>query len=226
LVVLTLIPIYSFALIVGVANRSAAWQIIVFWNRHFLKLFGVEVNVEYVNPDIDMSSGGVVVGLNQQSLLDPIIGQVAAPKMFMSIWNIEYAIIPFIGWISLLFGWVIIRQWPRQAKTALKKAVSYIRKGGFVYLSIEGSRSKDGSLGEYKKGPVVLAIQAKTNIYPVIIKGSRKCLPYGQWKIRPGTVTVKGLNEFSVVDMSYEDRNQIVRQLREIAHKELFIETL
>jgi len=35
---------------------------------------------------------------------------------------IEYTIIPFIGWITLLFGWMIIRQWPKQAKRALKKS--------------------------------------------------------------------------------------------------------
>jgi len=221
LVFISLIPTYSLALAVGIANKSAAWHIMVLWNRFFLRLFGVEVSIEYTNPDIDMSSGGVVVGLTQQSLLDPIIGQVAAPKMFMSIWNIEYTIIPFIGWITFLFGWVIIRQWPKQAKGALKKAVSYIRKGGLVYLSIEGIRSKDGSLGKYKKGPVVLAIQANAKIYPVIIKGSRDCLPYGRWKILPGKVTIKGLNEISTAGMSYEDRNHVVNQLHDMAKKEL-----
>lgn len=218
---LLLIPMYSLALVVGVFNRSAAWNILICWNQYFLKLFGVEVNIEFADPGPDMSSGGVVVGLNQQSLIDPIIGQVAAPKMFMSIWNIEYAIIPLIGWITLLFGWVIIRQWPKQAKKTLNKAVSYIREGGFVYLSIEGSRSKDGSLGKYKKGPVVLAIQANAKIYPVIIKGSRDCLPYGQWKILPGKITIKGLNEISTIGMVYEDRNRIVNHLRELAKQEL-----
>jgi 1-acyl-sn-glycerol-3-phosphate acyltransferase len=78
-------------------------------------------------------------------------------------------------------------------------------------------------LGKYKKGPVVLAIQANAKIYPVIIKGSRDCLPYGQWKILPGKVTIKGLNEISTAGMSYENRDQLVRQLREMAKKELLV---
>ena len=40
---------YSFALLVGLINRSAAWFIVVCWGRFFLKLFGVEVVVDYEN---------------------------------------------------------------------------------------------------------------------------------------------------------------------------------
>lgn len=221
LVFFTLIPMYSLAIMVGFFDRSAAWRIIVIWNRLFLWLFKIEVEVEYENPKIDLSSGYVVVGLTQQSLLDPLIGQAVAPKIFMSIWNIEYALIPFIGWISFFFGWVIIRQWPKQAKKTLEKAISYIRKGGIVYLSLEGKRSKDGSLGLYKKGPVVLAIQANAKIIPVIVHGSRYCLPYGEWKIRPGKVTVNFLKEISTEGMEYEDRDFLVNELRKLAEREL-----
>jgi len=221
LVFLTLIPVYSLALLVGLFNRSAAWRIIVIWNRFFLSLFKVEVVVKYENPEIDLFSGSVVIGLTQQSLLDPIIGQAVAPRIFLSIWNIEYAMIPFIGWISFFFGWVIIRQWPKQAQKTLEKAISYIREGGAVYLSIEGKRSKDGSLGLYKKGPVVLAIQANAKIIPVIIHGSRDCLPYGEWKIRPGKVTVNFLKKISTDGMGYEDRDFIVGQLRKLAEREM-----
>lgn len=67
------------------------------WNLVFLKIFGVKVNLEYEQQDMDLSSGGVVIGLTQQSILDPTIGIAAAPTMFLSIWNIEYAIIPLVG---------------------------------------------------------------------------------------------------------------------------------
>ncbi|MFO7558542.1 MAG: lysophospholipid acyltransferase family protein [Desulfobacterales bacterium] len=221
LAVLSLILMYSLALLVGLINRAAAWRIIVSWGHFFLKLFGVEVAVEYENQNIDLSSGGVVIGLTQQSLLDPIIGQVIAPRIFMSIWNIEYTLIPFIGWISWLFGWVIIRQWPKQAKGKLEKAVSYLRKGGLVYLSIEGKRSTNGSLSPYKKGAVVLAIQANARIIPVIYHDSHDCLSYGEWKIRPGKVTAKIFSEISTDGMGYEDRDLLVGQLRKLAEREI-----
>ncbi|MEJ2189269.1 MAG: hypothetical protein P8Y93_07585 [Acidobacteriota bacterium] len=74
-----LITMYAVAIPVGLVSRSAAWVILVAWGRFFLKIFGVEVDVEYEDPRLDPLServGGVVVGLTQQSLLDPIIGQI------------------------------------------------------------------------------------------------------------------------------------------------------
>lgn len=219
--ILSLIPMYSCALLFGLIHKPAGWFFIISWNRFFLSLFGVEVDVEYEDPNLDHSSGGFVTGLNQESLLEPIIGVVAAPKMFMSIWNIEYALIPFVGWVSWIYGWVIVRQWPKQAKKKLEKAILYLRKGGLVYASIEGKRSKDGSLSAYKKGPVVLAIKANARIIPIVVHGSKDCLPYGEWRIRPGKVKIKFLKEISTDGMTYEDRNFVIDQLRELAKKEM-----
>ncbi len=134
-----LILMYSIAIPVGLISRSAAWVIIVTWGRIFLKMFGVGVIVEYEDQNFDLSSGGVVVGLTQQSLIDPIIGQIIAPRVFMSIWNIEYALIPFMGWISWIFGWVIIRQLPKQSKRKFKKAESYLRKGGLFIFRLKAN---------------------------------------------------------------------------------------
>ena len=218
---LLLILIYSTAILIGPFNRFAAWKLVVTWNRFFLRLFGVEPAVEFTDKNIDLNTGCVMVGLTQQSLLDSIIGIAKSPKMFMSIWNIEYALIPFIGWISWLFGWVIIRQNQKQSRKKFKKAETYIRQGGSVYLSIEGRRSIDGSLSPYKKGPAVLAIQAEAKIIPIIVFGSRNCLPFGEWKIRPGKVVLKILDEVKTKGMNYEDRDLLVNKLREIADREL-----
>jgi|SRR6056297_399394 len=218
-----LLPMYFCVIAAGLIYKPAGWQIMVSWNRLFLKIFGVKVNLEYKKPDMDLSSGGVVVGLTQQSILDAIIGISVAPKMFMSIWNIEYAIIPFIGWISWLYGWVIIRQWPGQARKKLKKAEDHIKNGGFVYLSIEGRRSRDGSLSPFKKGPVVLAIHSQAKIFPFIIQGSVNRLPYGKWKIRPGEVTARFLEPIATAGMHYEDRDALVERLHKMAEQEIEI---
>lgn len=216
-----LIFMYPAAILIGIACRPAAWKIIVAWNQLFLKMFRVDVAVEFKNKHIDLDAGGVMIGLTQQSLLDPIIGMAASPRMYMSIWNIEYALIPFIGWISWIFGWVIIRQNRSQSIRQYKKAENYIRKGGAVFLSIEGKRSIDGSLSRYKKGPAILAIQAEAMIVPLIILGSRNCLPFGEWKIRPGRVMIKVLDEITTKGMKYEDRDLLVNRLRKTAEHEL-----
>ncbi len=150
---LLLIIMYSIAIPVGIISRPLAWRIIKQGDRIFLKMFGVEViweyDTQYIDPvsgfAVPPSSGGVVIGLTPKSLIDPIIAQSKAPRIFMSIWNIEYALIPFIGWISWIFGWVIIRQLPNQAKGKTIKAESYLRKGGLVDLETPALRA--GSCG-------------------------------------------------------------------------------
>ncbi len=53
--------------------------------------------------------------------------------------------------------------------------------------------------------------------------GSNNCLPYGEWKIRPGKVTVKFLNEIATVGMKYENRELLVGNLRKLAEHELLL---
>ena len=76
-------------------------------------------------------------------------------------------------------------------------------------------------MGSYKKRPVVLVIQAKAKIIRVIIHGSRDCLPYGEWKIRPGKVTVNFLEEISTDGMGYEDRDFLVDQLHKLVERKI-----
>ncbi len=134
----------------------------------------------------------------------------------MSIWNLEYALIPFFGWVSFILGWLVIRQWPAQAKRQIEKAAQYVARGGLVYLSAEGKRSANGSLNPYKKGPVVMAIRAQAPIHPLYISGSRKCMPPGEWKIRPGKIVVLFLAPIETVGLSYDDRDELLQKIREI----------
>jgi 1-acyl-sn-glycerol-3-phosphate acyltransferase len=185
-----------------------------------LALFGISVELQFEGSPAQLDQGGVMVGLDQQSILDPTIGYAANDHRFLALWNIEYALIPFFGWVSWILGWVIVRQWPEQAKRQLGKAANHARSGGLVYLSAEGQRSKDGHLCPYKKGPAVLAIQSQALIHPVYIHGSRDCLPYGEWRIRPGRVVVRHLDPIPTAGLTYADRDQLLARLRALGEAE------
>ena len=202
------------ALLISPFSREVAWRLYRSWSRIALKLFGVEVESRFHGSPTQLDSGGVVAGLTQQSLLDPTAGYAAWDRRVLSIWNIEYALIPFFGWATVFLGWIIVRQKPEQAKRQLGKAVQYVADGGLVYLSLEGQRSVDGSLNAYKKGPVVLAIEAQALIHPLYVSGSRACLPVGDWKIRPGKIVVHWLPPITTEGMSYADRDELLAQLR------------
>ena len=192
-----------------------------------MRLFRISLTIEYENSGFSPESeneGCVIISLNQQSLLEVPLSFAMSPKPFLNIFNIEYALIPFIGWVGWIFGLVIVRQWPKQSRSKLNKAISYLHKGIHFHISIEGRRSKDGSLSPYKKGPVVIAIQAGADIAPVICQGFGECLPYGEWKIRSGEIKVKFLKTISTKGLTYEDRDLLVSQLRKLAEYEIALQ--
>jgi len=155
-----------------------------------MQVFGVVVETKYESDQSQLEKGGVIVVLTQQSLLVPTAISSTFDKRLMSIWNVEYALIPFLGWATSLMGWIIVRQWPEQSKRQLNKAALYARNGGLILISAEGMRSSDGELNPYKKGAAVLPIESQAHIHPLYIAGARHCLPVGEWRVRPGTIVL------------------------------------
>lgn len=216
----TMVPMFATALVISVVSSHAGWRIVRRWNALVLALFGISVETQFESTPAQLDQGGIIVGLDQQSILDPTIGYAAINHRFMALWNIEYALIPFFGWVSWILGWVIVRQWPEQAKRQLSKAANHARSGGLVYLSAEGQRSKDGLLNPYKKGPAVLAIQSQAPIHPLYLHGSRACLPHGEWRIRPGRVILRFLDPIPTTGLTYADRDQLLARLRALGEAE------
>lgn len=215
-----MVPLLGGALIIAPVSDGLSWRMVQAWNRAALSIFGISFEVQYEEGAEQLDQGGIIVGLTQQSLLDPTVGFAAWDRPVKAIWNIEYALIPFFGWVSFILGWVIVRQNPSQSRRQIKKAAKYAAEGGLVYMSAEGKRSVDGQLSPYKKGPVVMAINAQAPIHPAYMAGSRRCMPPGAWKIRPGKIILRYLSPIATVGMTYEDRDELLERLRAAGEKE------
>jgi 1-acyl-sn-glycerol-3-phosphate acyltransferase len=215
-----LVPTFTAAVLLAWVSRDASRFIVRKWSVFFLALFGVRTELQFERGPEQLSSGGVIVGLDQQSVLDPTLGYASFDRRVLSLWNIEYALIPFFGWIAWTLGWVIVRQWPEQARRQLAKAAAYAGSGGLVFISAEGQRSKDGRLNPYKKGPAVLAIQSQAPVHPLYVHGSRARLPYGHWQIRPGRVVLRFLEPVPTRGLTYADRDALTSHLRAVGESE------
>jgi 1-acyl-sn-glycerol-3-phosphate acyltransferase len=211
----------TFGTIVGLLNSEAGITVFLTWVQFFKKLYGIDVQVINDNDPTENLAGCVFTLLNQNSLLDGPIGLCAIPRPWRGIVNFEYVLIPFFGWVMVTGSWVIIRQWPSQTKNTLAKVEAFLQNKGNIWMSIEGKRSKDGSLSKFKKGPIVMAIRSQAKIVPVIISGTREVLGYGKWKIRSGTVKVRLLKVVHTKGMKYEDRDTLVKQLSFLAEREV-----
>jgi len=202
-------------------SKQLCFRIFKEWSRRVAKLTKIEVEIKDENKGNWGSPPFVFVLLNQNSLSEALVLLQVLPHC-RAIINIEFAAIPFIGWAYTLLGSVVIvRQWKKQAKRGIERALRLLKNGESIGISIEGRRSPDGSISPYKKGPAVLAIGAGATIVPFVVHGARSVYPPGTWRVRPGAIELEICEPIETRGLSYEDRDEVVEQLRAIAQEKI-----
>jgi 1-acyl-sn-glycerol-3-phosphate acyltransferase len=100
------------------------------------------------------------------------------------------------------------------AVAAYESAGRTIRGGRCAVVFVEGTRSRDGRLQSFKKGPFVLAIVAQVPVIPVVVVGSFHVLPRGSIRPRPGPIVVRIGQPISTIGLVYADRDRLSAQCR------------
>ena len=76
------------------------------------------------------------------------------------------------------------------ARQSIKRAGEVMRHGINMTIYPEGTRSPDGRLLPFKKGPFHLAAETGFPIVPVTILGTEEMLPKGRNIVKSGTATL------------------------------------
>ena len=77
-----------------------------------------------------------------------------------------------------------------EARASVSAAQLVLEKGLHITSFVEGTRSPDGRMLPFKKGPFYLAMQAGVPCIPVSIHGTEKILGKGSLKMHPGAAYV------------------------------------
>lgn len=129
---------------------------------------------------------------NHTSWLDHFIALAVAPGYLIGLEKAESFRIPLYGRTIRRWGQIPIkREDPIAAREACRKIEEQIRHGVEVMLFPEGTRSKDGRLGTFKKGVFHIAASAKVDVVPVAFVGLWELAGAGRRLVRPGEVTVR-----------------------------------
>ena len=118
-------------------------------------------------------NSGYIICSNHLKAIDPVlIGCFMKRKMrFMG--KKELFKIPILSWIfKQLGGFPVDRG--KGDLIAIKTAVEILKSNNVMTMFPEGTRSKTGELGEFKKGAVLIASRANVPIVPVKISGNYK----------------------------------------------------
>ncbi len=130
--------------------------------------------------------------------------------------------IPLLGWGMASAGFIPIDRHDRRGAIAsLQRAADRIAGGDSVIVFPEGTRSLDGRLAPFKKGPFHLAAQARVPIVPVVIRGTWEILPPGSWRVTPGKIVVTFLPAIPAATGAVDDAERLRRLTHERIAEEL-----
>ena len=154
--------------------------------------------------------------MNHQSMMDIVAAFVAIPRNFRFIAKKSLKPIPFLGWYMTATGMVFIDRKNRQAALrSLDEACQSIRGGISILVYPEGTRSHDGAILPFKKGPFVMAIQSGVPLVPVAVEGSRRILGRDTARLFPATVNVKIGQPIPTTGLTLADRDALIRRVRD-----------
>jgi 1-acyl-sn-glycerol-3-phosphate acyltransferase len=153
---------------------------------------------------------------NHQGNIDgPVLVHVA-PRDLRALVKAEMMRLPVFSNVLRKAGFIPIeRTNPKKAHQGIELGIESLAKGNSFFAFPEGTRSRDGSLGEFKKGVFIMAIKAQIPVLPVTIRNSSKILPPGKFSFLPGTVEVTFHAPISTAGMTFEDRVRLVQLTRE-----------
>ncbi|XP_058723001.1 1-acyl-sn-glycerol-3-phosphate acyltransferase BAT2, chloroplastic-like [Vicia villosa] len=120
---------------------------------------------------------------NHQSFLD-IYTLLTLGRSFKFISKTGIFLFPVIGWAMFLLGVIPLKRMDsRSQMECLKKCMDLIKKGASVFFFPEGTRSKDGKLGAFKKGAFSIAAKTKVPVVPITLIGTGQIMPAGRESI-------------------------------------------
>jgi 1-acyl-sn-glycerol-3-phosphate acyltransferase len=157
------------------------------WSSWILKTTGVRVTVsglERLDP-----ARSYVLAANHQSIYDIPILFASLPLQVRIVAKASLGSFPFLGWHLQRTGHLLVNR-KNPGADIVDKMKRLVGASHSLIVFPEGTRSVDGRVGRFKKGPFVVAIDAQLPVVPVSVAGSRQVMSKGQLMVRPGEVRV------------------------------------
>ena len=152
---------------------------------------------------------------NHQGNLDGPVLLHAIPRDWKALIKKEMMKLPVLSLVLKQAQFVPIeRSNPKKAQIGIDLGTQLLAKGHSFVAFPEGTRSRNGLLGEFKKGVFIMAIKAQVPVIPVTILASAEIQPPGRYAIHPGCVRVIFHDPIPTAGMDLEDRNRLVQLTR------------
>ena len=162
----------------------------------------------------------VLVG-NHQSYFE-VIGLLAySDRMGSYLAKTGIGKIPFLGpWMETIDCVFIDRGNARQGMQAIKEATEKVRLGCTMHIFPEGTRSKDGKIGEFNPGALMIATRTKVPVVPFLVEGTRSIFEDNGNLLGPGKASVTFFPPIETEGLSREEVNSLNTRVRDFLIEE------
>lgn len=189
---LLLVP---FAALIGFPWTFLSGKVdVLYWLGTRVAFAGVRVagvKVKVVGLDRLDPAATYIFMSNHVSNLDPPILVPVIPRRTSVLVKKELFHVPILSRAMRLASLVPVERSNRDAAIASLRAASAVLARGIpMTIFVEGTRSFDGRLLPFKKGPFYLAMESGVPVVPVTIVGTHHILPKRRFSIRGGIATV------------------------------------
>ena len=183
------------------------------WAWLILKTTGVRVEtrgIERLDP-----RASYVFASNHQSIYDIPIVFTSLPLQLRIVAKASLGRFPFLGWHLQRTGHLLVDR-SNPGAGILKKMARLVEGARSLIVFPEGTRSVDGTVGRFKGGIFLLAIDARLPVVPISIAGSRHVMRKGRLMTCPGDVTITVHAPIETTAVSRDQVREFAERVREI----------
>jgi 1-acyl-sn-glycerol-3-phosphate acyltransferase len=154
------------------------------WSQRLLSVAGIELTVSG-RENFDPSRAYLLMSNHASHFDVPVIFQ-AYKRPVRMVAKKELFAIPVFGRAMKAAGFPEVDRKNRaKAIASLHEGASLFGQGISLWIAPEGTRSKDGEIGSFKKGGFVIALERQMDILPVALAGTREVLAPGTVDVHP-----------------------------------------
>ncbi|HHU16775.1 MAG: lysophospholipid acyltransferase family protein [Anaerovoracaceae bacterium] len=141
------------------------------WGRGLMKKYKINLNVMGIE---NIPDGPVLFVSNHQGYADiPVYCAAITEKQIGFVAKSSLKKIPVFGeWIRDIRSIFIEREDPRSSLKTIEEGIALLNQGFSLVIFPEGTRSKGGQMGEFKKGSLRLATKPGIPVVPVTLNGT------------------------------------------------------
>lgn len=199
------------------------------YGRFTVWLTGSTVEVKYKNFESFKRIANkepVVVIANHQSFVDIplLLGYLDINIGFVAKEEIRRWYL-FNLWMERAQCVFLDRSSPKKALNSFSKAVQFIRDGKSVCVFPEGSRTRDGKVGEFKRGSFKLALESGVKVLPITIDGTYDVMNKNKFYIQRRKkilltigeiIDIKKIDKFELKEINGRIREEIIMEMKSV----------